>query len=83
MTVASRAVTSSVVSFTKHTQPGKFTPQRETKNVWPTEPHKSITDWNVESQGAKNNTEELKILSITSKCQCQVLIIQTTFGLSL
>ena len=58
MTVARRAVTSSVVSFTKHTQPGKFTPQRETKNVWPTEPHKSITDWNVESRGANYNSED-------------------------
>ena len=37
----------SVVSFTKHTGPGKFTPQLETKNVWPTEPQISITDWNV------------------------------------
>ena len=27
--------------------------QLETKNIWPTEPQKSITDWNVKSQGAK------------------------------
>ena len=54
--------------------------QLETKNIWPAEPQKSITDWNVKSQGA--NKIHWRFSQALQNVN-QVLIIQATFGLSL